>query len=109
MSKEDVKGGTTQMSTYQAPPMVTDLLAPPPWSGPPGQLLPWSVTSQPTGVNYGIYGTDTQVLQVLLQPGESMQSEPGAMVYRASGIKMQTKAGGWQRCIGGESFFVSQF
>jgi len=96
------------------PPVYSkDILAPPQFQGPPGQLIPWSSTSTPVHSKYAIYGTDSQVVQVLLQPGEQVFSEPGAMMYRADGIHMKTSMGGCsqgcKRCCGGESMFKNEY
>ena len=104
----------TSKSAYQAPPAYsTDILPPPTWNGPPGQLIPWSVTSSTYTERYAIYGSDTQVLQVSLLPGESVGSEPGAMVYKADSIAMTTGVGGFmrgmKRVLGGESFFRNTY
>lgn len=49
-----------------------DLLAPPQWIGPPGQLIPWSATSAASTGWYSVHGTDSQVLQVTLPPSGGM-------------------------------------
>lgn len=97
--------GQPQMNAYQSPPVSYDILAPPVWNGVPGQLLPFSASSSIIGYNYGISGDSTQVLQYLLRPGESVQSEAGAMVFKGADVEMNTRFGG-MRILAGESFGV---
>ena len=93
-------------------PFATDILTPPAYNGPQGFLLNWDPTK--TGTNqFQVSGTDSQVLQVTLQPGEFCVTEPGAMLYKADTIKMSTGMGGCcagvKRCLGGESMFRNKY
>jgi len=65
-------------------------------------------------VAYQIYGDDLQLVEVLLDPGEGVRAEVGAMAYMEHSIKMQTGTGGGilrglKRMITGESFFITTF
>jgi hypothetical protein len=74
----------------EQPPVYTgDILTPPQFTGVPGQLIPWSSNGQPVvGPNYAVFGTDTQVLQVVLQPGGLLTAEPGTLMYMAPQVKV---------------------
>lgn len=117
MSQQNIENSASvkyqDQSKYNPPPYSTDILAPPTWQGAPGQLMNWSATSSAATNKYGIFGTDSQVLQVMLMPGESVNSEPGAMLYKADNVKMSTSAGGccngMKRTLGGESFFRNKY
>ena len=75
-------------------------------------------------VDYRIYGDDMQVVEIELDPGETVRAEAGAMMYMREGIEMQTSMdagsrggggflgnlmGGITRVIAGESFFITTF
>jgi len=64
-------------------------------------------------MEYEIIGDDLQVLRVLLEPGEEIQAEPGAMLCMDQTVEMTVKAGGLfqglKRKLTGESFFLSVF
>lgn len=64
-------------------------------------------------LNFQIYEKIMQVLEIVLNPGESVMAEPGAMVFMQDGIRMQTKAGGIRggirRLLTGERFFLATF
>ena len=65
-------------------------------------------------IDYKIYGDDMQIVEVELDPGESVRAEAGAMMYMEDGIEMQTSTGGglfkgFKRMITGESFFITTF
>lgn len=67
-----------------------------------------------TNINFEIIGSDLQVLQANLAPGQSMMAEAGAMVYMDADIRMNTAASGGlfqslKRGIAGGGFFVSEF
>lgn len=54
------------------------------------------------------------ILRVVLEPGEEVTAEPGAMVYMSSGIEVETRSGGVlkglaRKILGGESFFLNTF
>lgn len=65
-------------------------------------------------IEYRIYGEELQLVEVILDPGEGVQAEAGAMTYMENGIQMQTTTGGGllkglKRVLTGESFFVTTF
>ena len=72
-------------------------------------------------VDYYIFGDDMQLVEIELDPGESVQAEVGAMMYMGDGIEMNTGLGGGEggimrgllgglrRAISGESFFITSF
>jgi len=65
-------------------------------------------------IDYTIVGDDMQAVVVVLDPGETVQAEAGAMMYMEDGIEMETEMqggvfGGIKRMLGGESFFVATF
>jgi uncharacterized protein (TIGR00266 family) len=71
-------------------------------------------------VDFKLFGNDMQMIEIELDPGESVRAEAGAMMYMGQGIDMQTglgggsgigKAlfGGLKRALMGESFFITNF
>jgi len=65
-------------------------------------------------IDYSILGNDMQVVQIVLDPGEGVRAEAGAMLYMDQGIEMQTSTGGglfkgFKRMLTGESFFITTF
>lgn len=75
-------------------------------------------------IDYQIHGDDTQYVEIILDPGETVIAEAGAMMFMSSGIEMQTvfgdpsKSGGgfWdkvvtagKRVLTGESLFMTTF
>jgi len=65
-------------------------------------------------INYKIFGDDLQLVEVELDPGESVRAEVGTMTYMEDGIEMQTSTGGGilagvKRMVTGESFFITTF
>ncbi len=75
-------------------------------------------------IDFKIVGTDTQFVEIELDPGESAVAEAGAMMYKAPSIEMQTvfgdgseQAGGFfgklagagKRLLTGESLFMTVF
>ena len=65
-------------------------------------------------IDYTIFGDDLQLVEIELDPGESVRAETGTMTYMESGIVMQTSTGGGlmkglKRAITGESFFITSF
>ncbi|WP_205504263.1 TIGR00266 family protein [Rufibacter psychrotolerans] len=75
-------------------------------------------------VDYRIYGADIQVLEVELDPQETVIAEAGAMVFMEDGIQFETKMGdgsnpssgffgklmqAGSRMITGESLFMTHF
>ncbi len=65
-------------------------------------------------IDYDIIGNDMQIVEIELDPGESVRAEAGAMMYMGPGIKMDTSTGGGllkglKRAITGEGFFITSF
>ena len=65
-------------------------------------------------IEHNIIGDDLQLVEILLDPGEAVRAEAGAMTYMTDGIEMQTSTGGGlfkglKRMITGESFFITSF
>ncbi len=104
---------------------ITELAVP---AGPPVRNVP--VPSAPTRtsdeVDYKVFGSEMQFVEVELDPGESVIAEAGAMMYKDSAIEMDTifgdgsaqnsKGGLFDRLVGagkrlltGESLFMTVF
>jgi len=65
-------------------------------------------------VKYELQGTTMQVLNLQVEPGETVVAESGRMIYMTDNIKMETEATGgiWagiKRAFAGESFFLVNF
>lgn len=65
-------------------------------------------------IDYKIYGSDLQLVEIELDPGEGVRAEVGTMTYMEQGIEMQTTTGGglfagFKRMLTGEGFFISTF
>jgi uncharacterized protein (TIGR00266 family) len=73
-------------------------------------------------VDYKIYGNEMQFVEVELDPGETVVSEPGAFLYMTQGIQMETRFGttessgimgklmsAGKRMMTGESLFLTSF
>ncbi|AEJ60612.1 protein of unknown function DUF124 [Spirochaeta thermophila DSM 6578] len=65
-------------------------------------------------IDYTIHGDDMQLVEVILDPGEGVRAEAGAMLYMEEGITMDTRMeggllGGFKRILAGESFFITNF
>ncbi len=65
-------------------------------------------------IEYKIHGDDMQLVEIELDPGETVRAETGAMCFMEDGIDMQTSTGGgllkgFVRAIAGESFFITSF
>ncbi len=65
-------------------------------------------------IEYKIHGNDMQVVEIILDPGEAVRAEAGAMMFMEDGIEMQTSTGGGllkglKRMVTGESFFITSF
>ncbi len=63
---------------------------------------------------YNIQGSDLQMLEVSLNPGQGLCAEAGSMVYMENEITMNTgTAGGlfagFKRMLGGGGFFLTVF
>ena len=66
----------------------------------------------PEGVK--ILGTDAQMVQVDLKPGEEMSADPGAMCYMSANVRSITSMqggvlAGISRVLAGEPFFLNSF
>jgi uncharacterized protein (TIGR00266 family) len=65
-------------------------------------------------IDYKIFGDDMQLVEIELDPQESVRAEAGALMYMDNNIVMQTNAEGgmfkgFKRMIVGESFFITNF
>lgn len=65
-------------------------------------------------IDYKIYGSDLQLVEIELDPAEGVRAEVGTMIYMEQGIEMQTSTGGglfsgFKRMLTGEGFFISTF
>ena len=65
-------------------------------------------------IDYRIYGDDLQVVEVELDPKETVLAEVGTLLYLDEGIEMQTTTGGgiwkgFKRMLTGDSFFITHF
>jgi uncharacterized protein (TIGR00266 family) len=65
-------------------------------------------------IDYKIFGDDLQLVEVELDPNETVIAEAGAMTYMEDGIEMQTGMegglfSGFKRVVTGESFFITTF
>ena len=65
-------------------------------------------------IEYKIYGNEMQLVEIILDPGETVRAEAGAMMFMEDGIKMETSTGGGllkglKRAFTGESFFITSF
>jgi uncharacterized protein (AIM24 family) len=66
-------------------------------------------------VDVDVVGTDTQIAQIKLKPGEEVAASPGAMCYMSSNVMSLTSlgAGGLRgaimRALAGEPFFINTF
>jgi uncharacterized protein (TIGR00266 family) len=65
-------------------------------------------------IDYKIVGSEMQLVEIELDPGEGVRAEAGAMMYMGEGIVMQTGTGGglfsgFKRMLTGESFFITSF
>lgn len=65
-------------------------------------------------IDYKIYGSDLQLVEVELDQSEGVRAEVGTMIFMEQGIEMQTGTGGglfkgFKRMLTGESFFISTF
>jgi uncharacterized protein (TIGR00266 family) len=65
-------------------------------------------------IDYDIIGNDMQLVEIELDPSESVRAEAGAMMYMGQDIKMQTSTAGGlfkglKRMVTGESFFITSF
>jgi len=86
-----------------------DLLAPLKVTGWDRIYVPTSdstITSTTTQTKHAIVGNESQVLTIDLPVGESVESEPGTMMYLTDGIEPSIKcAGCFGRCCSGEACY----
>jgi len=103
----------------------------PPWTAPAGVPAgagsadtPGAVPSAPVmvtshqgtlaGVDYKVVGYETQAAIFQLAPNQSVQAEPGVLLYMRGDVAMSTGTGGGvmaglKRMVAGDSFFLSTF
>ncbi|KAI8895490.1 tryptophan RNA-binding attenuator protein-like domain-containing protein [Globomyces pollinis-pini] len=83
------------------------------WNGPPGHLVHWLSTSANINQKFAVLGTDSQIVQVMLNPQETLVSQPRVMVYRGEQVSFRTNIGGlmkgFKRMMGGESLFKNNY
>ncbi|MCD4827894.1 MAG: TIGR00266 family protein [Candidatus Cloacimonetes bacterium] len=65
-------------------------------------------------IDYKLLGSELQLVEVTLDPGEAVRAEVGAMTYMDDGIAMDTGTGGglmkgFKRLLAGESFFITTY
>ncbi len=64
-------------------------------------------------ISYKIHGDDLQLVEIVLDPGEGVRAEVGAMTFMEHSVEMQTKSdgifSGLKRIFAGENFFVTTF
>lgn len=65
-------------------------------------------------IDYQIFGSEMQIVEIELDPNEAVRAEVGAMMYMEEGIEMQTSTGGGlfsglKRMFTGDSFFITSF
>jgi uncharacterized protein (TIGR00266 family) len=75
-------------------------------------------------IEFTLHGSEMQFVEIILDPGETVISEPGAMMFQRQGVEMETKFGGQsdeqkgflgklmsagKRMITGESLFLTHF
>lgn len=68
----------------------------------------------PDVIDYQIYGSDMQLVEIELDPNQGVRADPGAMLYMSDHIEMETNTGGgvfsgFKRIFSGESFFITNF
>ena len=66
--------------------------------------------------DYKVHGHDNQLLELVLQPGESVNTENGSMCFMSEGVRMSTGFGKkrnlasvFKRKISGENIFINVF
>jgi uncharacterized protein (TIGR00266 family) len=65
-------------------------------------------------IDYQVFGSEMQIVEVELDPNEAVRAEVGTMMYMEEGIEMQTSTGGGlftglKRMFTGDSFFITSF
>lgn len=61
-----------------------------------------------------IEGKESQIVTIVLEPGQTLRAESGAMMYMTEGVEMNTTAGGgvsagFKRMLTGQNFFISDY
>jgi len=70
----------------------------------------WEHLAIPENVNYAVTGHESQVLTMRLNTGESLQGEPGTMLFLTNGMKQRVSYEGCcERLCSGEDCFVMNF
>ncbi len=82
--------------------------APTPPAGP-APATPGGRTSRADEIDYRIFGAEMQFVEVELDPGESAVAEAGAMMYKASDVKMETIFGDGSETSAGSGFMSKLF
>jgi len=67
------------------------------------------VPNVPLDSKYSVTGADCQVLSVALKPGESVQSEPGAMMMMSPQVKTSAGCGACTRLLTGETCCIVSY
>jgi uncharacterized protein (AIM24 family) len=85
-------------------------------SAPPAEKRAVSATANIGELPHGIQvmGTDAQLVQVELKPGEELSAEPGSMCYMSANVRSVTSLqggffAGISRLLAGEPFFLNNF
>ena len=65
-------------------------------------------------IDYKLIGDDMQLVEITLDPQETVRAEAGTMMYMDQSIQMETGTGGGlmkglKRMFTGESFFITSF
>lgn len=109
------------MSSWTAAKHVSELRSAPSASG---WMPPPAPKRHGDDIDYQIFGSEMQYVEVELDPGEMVIAEPGSMMFMANGIQMETKFGDpsaqnqgfWGKVMGagkrlltGESLFMTTF
>lgn len=93
-------------------------------SAPPAPPAPQFAARRSHEIDYEIFGSEMQYVEVVLDPAETVIAEPGGMMYMSRGIEMQTVFGdpsaeqtgffgklmtAGKRVLTGESLFMTTF
>jgi uncharacterized protein (AIM24 family) len=57
----------------------------------------------PVDADYTITGANSQVLNVTLKNGKTVAAEPGAMMFKSTGVKSSVECGSCKRMCAGET------
>ncbi len=112
-----------QATGYVSPWAMAQSMATPAETTPPAAVVPVADRAG-SALQYQIYGDDMQLVEIILNPGETVIAEAGTMNYMESGITFATRLGDgsvpnnsiWgdllsagKRLLSGESLFVTHF